>query len=143
MQKSHLFFIPQLETQKPKPLLNNSETSLELFIDFFKLIIELYSFSKTTSLYHYLDCYEGASNPVAIELEVVVMDWLAAALGLSEEFFHTSGKGGGLVQCVAGEALLSAVMSARIKKIRELEQGNTIDHDALFYHPIQRYVIIM
>lgn len=85
---------------------------------------------------------QWASNPVAIELEVVVMDWLAAALGLSEEFFHTSGKGGGLIQCVAGEALLSAVMSARIKKIRELEQGNTIDHDALFYHPMTGKLVI-
>ena len=40
---------------------------------------------------------QWASNPIATELEVVVMDWVAKLLNLGKAFEHSSGRGGGLI----------------------------------------------
>ncbi|KAF4741832.1 hypothetical protein FOZ62_008895 [Perkinsus olseni] len=59
---------------------------------------------------------QWASCPVLTELEVAVMDTLAAALGLKDDFLHSSGKGGGLIQNTAADALLAVVAAARVRK---------------------------
>ncbi|KAF4717432.1 hypothetical protein FOZ62_024910 [Perkinsus olseni] len=59
---------------------------------------------------------QWASCPVLTELEVAVMDTLAAALGLQDDFSHSSGMGGGLIQNTAADALLAVVAAARVRK---------------------------
>ncbi|MEV7425291.1 pyridoxal-dependent decarboxylase [Streptomyces sp. NPDC091212] len=53
-----------------------------------------------------------ATGPAATELEQVVTDWLAQALGLPGHFLHTSGNGGGVIQDSASSAVLVAVVAA-------------------------------
>ncbi|RDG34914.1 pyridoxal phosphate-dependent decarboxylase family protein [Streptomyces corynorhini] len=52
------------------------------------------------------------TGPAATELEQVVTDWLAQALGLPGHFLHTSGNGGGVIQDSASSAVLVAVVAA-------------------------------
>ncbi|KAF4753916.1 hypothetical protein FOZ62_024116, partial [Perkinsus olseni] len=59
---------------------------------------------------------QWASCPVLTELEVAVMDTLAAALDLHDKFLHSSGMGGGLIQNTAADALLAVVAAARVRK---------------------------
>ena len=58
---------------------------------------------------------QWASSPSCTELEVRVMDWLADMIGLDPDspFRHTSGKGGGLIQNTAGEAILNVFVCAK------------------------------
>ena len=51
---------------------------------------------------------QWSANPIATELECVVMDWLVSMLGFPKDspFYHTSKRGGGLIQNTAGDALV-------------------------------------
>jgi len=54
-----------------------------------------------------------ATSPAVTELEQVVLDWLAEALGLPEAFRHNGmGAGGGVIQDTASTATFSAVLAA-------------------------------
>ncbi|KZV90786.1 hypothetical protein EXIGLDRAFT_837549 [Exidia glandulosa HHB12029] len=57
--------------------------------------------------------FNWTCSPAATELEGVVMDWAAKMLGLQEDFLHTSGKGGGVMQTTASDSALTAVVAAR------------------------------
>ncbi len=52
------------------------------------------------------------TSPACTELEIRVVDWLAALLGLPDRFLSTS-DGGGVIQGTASEATLVAILSAR------------------------------
>eukprot|EP01063_Lacrimia_lanifica_P022833 TRINITY_DN30348_c0_g1_i1.p1 TRINITY_DN30348_c0_g1~~TRINITY_DN30348_c0_g1_i1.p1 ORF type:complete len:519 (+),score=194.56 TRINITY_DN30348_c0_g1_i1:30-1586(+) len=85
---------------------------------------------------------QWASNPIAAELEVVVMDWLCEMIGGEDTpFMHASQKGGGLLQSVAGEAVLNVMLCARIAKQRELAPPDEGDPEELFYRDSSKLVV--
>ncbi|EJD48673.1 hypothetical protein AURDEDRAFT_162130 [Auricularia subglabra TFB-10046 SS5] len=57
--------------------------------------------------------FNWTCSPAATELEAVVMDWAAKLFGLSSEFQHTSGRGGGVMMTTASDSALTAVVAAR------------------------------
>ncbi|ESK93669.1 tyrosine decarboxylase [Moniliophthora roreri MCA 2997] len=57
--------------------------------------------------------FNWTASPACTELEVIVMDWAAQMLGLSPEFYNSSGKGGGCIQNTASEAAIVAIVAAR------------------------------
>ncbi|XP_010548734.1 PREDICTED: tyrosine decarboxylase 1-like isoform X2 [Tarenaya hassleriana] len=64
------------------------------------------------------------ASPVATELEIVVLDWLAKLLSLPPHFLssnHGNG-GGGVIQATACEAVLVVLVAARDKFLRKLGQ---------------------
>ncbi|KAK1759469.1 pyridoxal phosphate-dependent transferase [Echria macrotheca] len=65
-------------------------------------------------------CFNWICSPAVTELETVVLDWLAKALGLPECFLSTGPThGGGVIQGSASEAVLTAMVAARDKYLRE------------------------
>lgn len=52
------------------------------------------------------------TSPACTELETLVLDWLATACGLPAAF-HSSGRGGGVIQDSASSAILCALLAAR------------------------------
>lgn len=54
-----------------------------------------------------------ATSPAATELETRLLDWMAMAMGLSNEFLSTSANGGGCIQATASESTLAALLAAR------------------------------
>ncbi|KAK0643548.1 pyridoxal phosphate-dependent transferase [Cercophora newfieldiana] len=65
-------------------------------------------------------CFNWICSPAVTELETIVLDWLAKLLGLPE-CFHSTGptNGGGVIQGSASEAVLTAMIAAREKHLRE------------------------
>ncbi|CAO2839809.1 unnamed protein product [Amaranthus hypochondriacus] len=61
--------------------------------------------------------FSWISCPAATELEVIVLDWLAKLLKLPDVFLST-GKGGGVIQGTASEAVLVALLAARDKMLK-------------------------
>ncbi|EXJ92908.1 aromatic-L-amino-acid decarboxylase [Capronia epimyces CBS 606.96] len=69
---------------------------------------ELYSAAFTAPAFNWL------CSPACTELETVVMDWLAQALGLPQEFLSSSASGGGgTIQGSASEAIVTCMVAAR------------------------------
>ncbi|MBX3315373.1 MAG: hypothetical protein KF902_00765 [Phycisphaeraceae bacterium] len=69
-----------------------------------------------------------ATSPAATELETRLLDWMAKAMGLSDEFLSTSANGGGCIQATASESTLAALLAARQRaraKGAEEEEGNS------------------
>ncbi|GCC17316.1 hypothetical protein chiPu_0020530 [Chiloscyllium punctatum] len=66
--------------------------------------------------------FTWASSPACTELEMNVLDWLAAMLGLPDHFLHhhPESQGGGVLQSTTSEATLVALLAARKAKIMEL-----------------------
>ncbi|KAH8724102.1 aromatic-L-amino-acid decarboxylase [Phaeosphaeriaceae sp. PMI808] len=73
------------------------------------------------------DMYSGAFNaaafnwvcsPAVTELETIMMDWLAKLLALPQCYQSSSLRGGGLIQGTASEVVLTAVIAARERRIR-------------------------
>jgi aromatic-L-amino-acid decarboxylase len=64
-----------------------------------------------------------ATSPACTELETHVLDWLVEMLDLPPEF-HSSGRGGGVIQDTASSASLCAVLAARERTTR-LESNQT------------------
>ena len=56
---------------------------------------------------------QWSCSPACTELEVIVMDWAAKLLGLSPDFYNSSGIGGGCIQTTASDSVLVAVVAAR------------------------------
>ncbi|KAL3828100.1 hypothetical protein ACJIZ3_016902 [Penstemon smallii] len=63
--------------------------------------------------------FSWISSPAATELEMIVLDWLAKALKLPDEFLST-GQGGGVIQGTASEAVLVVLLAARDKVLRRV-----------------------
>ena len=59
--------------------------------------------------------FTWAAGPSATEMEVVVMNWLAAAFGLPADVYTWQGTGGGVLQPTATEAAIVAMVAAREK----------------------------
>ncbi|KAI5295628.1 hypothetical protein KEM52_000790 [Ascosphaera acerosa] len=87
-------------------------------VSFPSILGEMYSAAFTAPGFNWL------CSPAATELETVVMDWLAKALGLSDCFrsLKDNGEpcaGGGVIHGSASEAVLTTIVAARERHIRE------------------------
>ena len=75
---------------------------------------EMYSAAFTAPAFNWL------CSPACTELETVVLDWLAKAFSLPEAFLSNSaGGGGGVIQGSASEAVVTVMVAAREKYLRE------------------------
>ncbi|CAL0309800.1 unnamed protein product [Lupinus luteus] len=63
--------------------------------------------------------FSWITSPAATELETIVLDWLAKALNLPDDFYST-GQGGGVIQGTASEAVLVVLVAARDKILRRV-----------------------
>ncbi|XP_038888932.1 tyrosine decarboxylase 2 [Benincasa hispida] len=61
--------------------------------------------------------FSWITSPAATELEMIVLDWLAKLLKLPDDFL-SSGKGGGVIQGTASEAVLVVLLAARDRAMR-------------------------
>ncbi|KAH6635436.1 pyridoxal phosphate-dependent transferase [Chaetomium sp. MPI-SDFR-AT-0129] len=78
------------------------------------LLGELYSAALSGAYFNWI------CSPAVTELETIVLDWLARALGLPQCFLATGPtRGGGVIQGSASEAILTAMVAARDKYLRE------------------------
>lgn len=84
------------------------------------------------------ELYSGAFNaaafnwicsPAVTELETVVMDWIAAMLGLPEAYV-SKGEGGGIIQGTASEVVVTAVVAARERLVRRKLSLEGLDAEA-------------
>jgi len=73
---------------------------------------ELYSAAFTAPAFNWI------CSPAVTELETVVLDWLAKLLNLSDCYLSTS-HGGGVIQGSASEAIVTVMVAARDKYLRE------------------------
>mmetsp|Transcript_11451 Transcript_11451/g.20219 ORF Transcript_11451/g.20219 Transcript_11451/m.20219 type:complete len:510 (-) Transcript_11451:379-1908(-) len=63
--------------------------------------------------------FSWAGSPVATELEISMMDWLALLMGLPKKFlFSSEGPGGGVIQSTTSDAVLVALVAARSKALQ-------------------------
>ena len=89
------------------------------------LLGEMYSAAFTAPAFNWL------CSPACTELETIVMDWMAKAMGLPKCFLSKSeGGGGGVIQGSASEAIVTVMVAARERYLREkcdreeLEEGS-------------------
>ncbi|KAK4006031.1 hypothetical protein OUZ56_011162 [Daphnia magna] len=69
--------------------------------------------------------FSWIASPACTELEVVMMDWLGKLIGLPPVFLaSTGGKGGGVIQGTASEAMLVGLLAARSKTLKRLKADN-------------------
>ncbi|WEW59481.1 PLP-dependent aminotransferase family protein [Emydomyces testavorans] len=71
-------------------------------------------------------------SPACTELEIVVLDWVAQALSLPE-CFHSTGptRGGGVLQGSASEAVVTVMVAARERMLRDLAAAEGLQEDTL------------
>lgn len=73
----------------------------------------------------YSSAFTGAAfnwvcSPVVTELETIVLDWLAKAFNLPEDYLSTGPtQGGGVIHGTASEAIATVMVAARDKYLRE------------------------
>lgn len=79
---------------------------------------ELYSAAFTAPAFNWI------CSPAVTELETIVLDWLAKLLNLPSCYLST-GEGGGVIQGSASEAIVTAMVAARDKYLREMTQHLT------------------
>ncbi|XP_016958118.1 aromatic-L-amino-acid decarboxylase [Drosophila biarmipes] len=84
--------------------------------------------------------FSWASCPAAAELETIVMNWYAKALGLPKAFVSDApgSTGGGALQGSASECVLVSLITARARAISELK-GQTSVHDSVFLPSLIAY----
>ncbi len=73
---------------------------------------ELYSAAFTAPAFNWI------CSPAVTELETIVLDWLAKILNLPSCYLST-GEGGGVIQGSASEAIVTVMVAARDKYLRE------------------------
>ena len=73
---------------------------------------ELYSAAFTAPAFNWI------CSPAVTELETIVLDWLCKLLNLPDVFLST-GEGGGVIQGSASEAVVTVMVAARDKYLRE------------------------
>jgi aromatic-L-amino-acid decarboxylase len=76
---------------------------------------EMYSAAFTAPAFNWL------CSPAVTELETVVLDWVAKALGLPECFL-SQGMGGGVIQGSASEAIVTVMVAARERAFTRLTE---------------------
>ncbi|WVO18723.1 hypothetical protein L204_106443 [Cryptococcus depauperatus] len=76
-------------------------------------IAEMYSNAFTGAFFNWV------CSPAVTELETIVLDWLAQALGLPQCFFSST-QGGGVIHGSASEAILLSMVAARKKILGEM-----------------------
>ncbi|KAK2613495.1 hypothetical protein N8I77_000407 [Diaporthe amygdali] len=78
------------------------------------LLGELYSAAFTGA------CFNWICSPAVTELETIVLDWVAQIIGLPPAY-HSTGptRGGGVIQGSASEAVLTMMVAAREKYLRD------------------------
>eukprot|EP00743_Colponemidia_sp_Colp-15_P004988 GILK01005374.1.p1 GENE.GILK01005374.1~~GILK01005374.1.p1 ORF type:complete len:525 (+),score=96.26 GILK01005374.1:70-1575(+) len=64
--------------------------------------------------------FNWVCSPACTELETIVLDWLAKALQLPEDFL-SKGKGGGVIQGTASEAVVVSVLAGKSKALSKLK----------------------
>ncbi|GAB4859512.1 hypothetical protein Ancab_010980 [Ancistrocladus abbreviatus] len=67
--------------------------------------------------------FQWLASPAATELEMVVMDWLAAMLKLPNSFMF-SGTGGGVMQATTNEAIICTLTAARDRTLQIIGVDN-------------------
>ncbi|KAK4103737.1 aromatic-L-amino-acid decarboxylase-like protein [Parathielavia hyrcaniae] len=73
-------------------------------------------------------CFNWVCSPAVTELETVVLDWLARMLALPPCFLSTGPtRGGGVIQGSASEAVLTAMVAARDKYLRETVPADLLE----------------
>ncbi|KAA8569966.1 hypothetical protein EYC84_002304 [Monilinia fructicola] len=77
---------------------------------------DLYSAAFTAPAFNWI------CSPAATELETIVMDWLAKLLNLPECYLSST-YGGGVIQGSASEAIVTVMVAARDKYLRETTAG--------------------
>ena len=72
-------------------------------------------------------------SPAVTELETVMLDWLAQALGLPDRYYSNGPtRGGGVIHGTASEAIVTTMVAAREKYLRETTahlEGNEEDRN--------------
>ena len=76
------------------------------------MLADMYSAAFTAPAFNWI------CSPAVTELETVVMDWLAKLLNLPECYLSTT-HGGGVIQGSASEAIVTVMVAARDKYLRE------------------------
>uniref|UniRef100_UPI00398EC96E histidine decarboxylase n=1 Tax=Pristiophorus japonicus TaxID=55135 RepID=UPI00398EC96E len=85
--------------------------------------------------------FTWASSPACTELEMNVMDWLAAMLGLPNHFLHhhPDSQGGGVLQSTVSESTLIALLAARKAKITEMKSTDSNTDDSVLNSRLVAY----
>lgn len=86
---------------------------------------ELYSAAFTGA------CFNWICSPAVTELETIVLDWLCQILGLPRTYLSSGPtRGGGVILGTASEAVLTAMVAARDRYLREtLPEAETAGED--------------
>ncbi|KAG7273712.1 hypothetical protein CRUP_003540 [Coryphaenoides rupestris] len=84
--------------------------------------------------------FSWASSPACTELETVMMDWLGKLVNLPEDFLAgTNGEGGGVIQGTASEATLMALLAARCKVVRRVQETDAKRSEADIFSKLIAY----
>ncbi|KAJ5579626.1 uncharacterized protein N7459_005611 [Penicillium hispanicum] len=92
------------------------------------LLGEMYSAAFTAPAFNWL------CSPACTEMETIVMDWVAKALGLPECFMSTSENlGGGVIQNSASDAIATMMVAARERRVREMVLAEGLKEGTMEY----------
>lgn len=82
-----------------------------------------------------------AASPACTELETIVLDWFAKAIGLPNDFIASArgSQGGGVIQSSASECVLVSMLAARNQAIKHLKKGNPHLDDSAFLPKLVAY----
>ncbi|KAK9873182.1 hypothetical protein WA026_021415 [Henosepilachna vigintioctopunctata] len=85
--------------------------------------------------------FSWAASPSCTELETIVVDWLAKAIGLPKHFItsHQESAGGGVIQGSASECILVSMLAARNRAINYLKKFNPNTEDSAFLPKLVGY----
>ncbi|KAL4779911.1 pyridoxal phosphate-dependent transferase [Aspergillus varians] len=73
-------------------------------------------------------------SPACTELEIVIMDWMAQAMGLPECFLSTSeNRGGGVIQMSASDVVATVMIAARERRVYEQVKGQGLKEGTMEY----------
>ncbi|KAK3687652.1 pyridoxal phosphate-dependent transferase [Podospora appendiculata] len=90
-------------------------------------------------------CFNWICSPAVTELETIVLDWLARMLNLPACYLSTGPtRGGGVIQGSASEAVVTAMVAARDKYVRETTPMDLSEdaHDDFIAHKRSRMVAL-
>lgn len=93
---------------------------------------ELLCAGLSVAVFNWINC------PAGTELENIVLDWYAKAMGLSEDFVSTSSYGGGVLQNSASECILISMIAARSRAIKDLKSSSEA-HESSFLQNLVAY----
>lgn len=91
-------------------------------VTFPSILGEMYSAAFNAPAFNWL------CSPACTELEVIVLDWMAKALGLPKCFHSMSPTlGGGVIHGSASEAITTVIVAARERIVREQAEGEGLE----------------